>query len=247
MACTSLGSDRISYHNCCIAFSPKTDNGSPDDPSLEDFDRDVTTDPSVNELSGYGCTPRRTYLDSNPACDMVAILLDHGVSIYQRNRIGFTPVRLAALMGKETCARLMLAQALRSKNSCCITSLRTKEESSMAAEKSLLLMRQVGLLPLEVAVAEKNLTKLRSLLVRDKHSGTDTGEVRVEREVRGSDVSLEESDGVVTVDESLHMVVLNAQLNPMLKLLLSSTVAQRSLNGNRFGILRVFFIFLNES
>jgi uncharacterized protein len=40
--------------------------------------------------------------------EMVDILVSYGVSMRQRNRHGLTPVRLAALLGSDECARRML-------------------------------------------------------------------------------------------------------------------------------------------
>jgi ankyrin repeat protein len=40
--------------------------------------------------------------------EMVDLLISYGVSMRQRNRHGLTPVRLAALLGSDECARRML-------------------------------------------------------------------------------------------------------------------------------------------
>src|SRR6218665_134746 len=77
------------------------------------------------------------------ALDMVDTLLTLGVSIYHRNRLGFTPVKQAMLLGRETSARLMLSRNCIGKG-----------------------LQEVGFHPLEAAVVNRRRRVISSILDR---------------------------------------------------------------------------------
>ena len=90
----------------------------------------------VSFLIGLGCSVNKSDADENNPMHMVAaasvrrrcqghgawspneqhqmvdLLSSHGVNIRQRNRYGFTPLRLAALMGNYECVHSMLKRTV---------------------------------------------------------------------------------------------------------------------------------------
>lgn len=77
------------------------------------------------------------------AFDMVDTLLTLGVSIYHRNRLGFTPVKQAMLLGREATARLMLSRNSVGKG-----------------------LQEVGFHPLEAAVVNRRRRVISAILDR---------------------------------------------------------------------------------